>query len=396
MDLFTSLSSVLSMLSPTSSSTQSLNLQSSLSPSSSSSSASSSSHSTSLNFTPSQTSLFHALHSGTVPVLFTLASNEIITTEKVFPVTSLVSRLLYWPLYSKQIRDCFLSFTPVHEDELWFEDTLDGIPLNWMIPIGVVVDILCARRSLTRLQSSINSSSATKPSLPSSSSSKSSSLQFSENDFVLNISMFQWPFQVTSHFQNFPRHSLPRCQYTNDQSIRRHLTHTIREAVYLRYGYIKMLQQLSPTEHTELLDTLLSHNFEKYTAILQKLFSAIPNHEYWKYVPTRVYFVNFWKKEHEEKDMLWKEQQWIATQRPLPPFRENEHNQRTLLTLKDVFQQCVSTAVFESLSLPSLSYNVCALIQGITIPLSTPLYWLALHASHPDLFLYIVFVKSPM
>jgi hypothetical protein len=156
-----------------------------------------------------------------------------------------------------------------------------------------------------------------------------------------------------------------------------------------------MIQQLSPSEHTDILDSILSQNFAKSTRICDQMFSSIPNHEYWQFVPTRVYFVNFWKKEDEKRDSAWHDQQWIATQRPFPPFVENERNQRNLVTLADVFCKCVSDEVFQSLASPKLAYNICAVIQGIPIPLTTPLYWLALKASHPDLFLYIIFVKRP-
>ena len=69
--------------------------------------------------------------------------------------------------------------------------------------------------------------------------------------------------------------------------------------------------------------------------------------------------------------------------------------QQSLSTVHDAFRQLVSPKVYQALCIPSLAHNICAIVQGIPIPLSTPLYWLALHASHPDLFLYITFVKSP-
>ena len=66
---------------------------------------------------------------GSIPVIFTLAPQEVTAMEAPLPLCLSLPRQSYLPCVTQEVRQHFLSSAPAREDEMWFE--WEQIPLKW-------------------------------------------------------------------------------------------------------------------------------------------------------------------------------------------------------------------------------------------------------------------------
>eukprot|EP00455_Lapot_gusevi_P011781 TRINITY_DN1549_c0_g3_i1.p1 TRINITY_DN1549_c0_g3~~TRINITY_DN1549_c0_g3_i1.p1 ORF type:complete len:350 (+),score=69.97 TRINITY_DN1549_c0_g3_i1:106-1050(+) len=295
---------------------------------------------------------------GSVPVVFQLSANEITTLEAPPPLYMLLPRMSYLPLVSAAARSHFFSSAPPVEDEMWFE--YDGFPLKWNIPIGVLFDLFGGRRHM--------------------------------------------PWPLTVHFQRFPEKKLLRCR--NQDAVKFHFVNSFKEAMFLRYGSAKAVTNLSRAEQSQLWDSVGANSYAPYWSVMEVI-ERENGSSYPQSLPVRLLI------QSQEIDQRF-------VQLPITAFIDNNESQpQTVLSalarlsppLHRYFLCQFAPSSSEPISLdsfesPSLEEEVGieltgseyleVLVQGLKIPLSTPLLWLASHLSHPDHFLYICVVKNSL
>uniref|UniRef100_A0A6B2LDT3 Autophagy protein 5 n=1 Tax=Arcella intermedia TaxID=1963864 RepID=A0A6B2LDT3_9EUKA len=254
---------------------------------------------------------------GVVPLTIKLANNDVASPEKPPSYYLCIPRYSYITMASSAIRKYFAEFVSpsVVNDEIWFD--VGGIALKWHYPIGVLYD---------------------------------------------TYGQFQLPWSVTVHFQGFPEEQILRCP--DSDTIKSHFMNTLKEAIYLKYGDIKGINNLKIPEQNDLLSGFLNNERDKFWKVLNKL----NEEEQIRNVPIRII----------------RPDQRFVTQEPVPP----KGNDGKDTTLGELLERLVPDSVSRQNN--SLIIKNDVLIQGITPTLDMSLIWLSTNLANTDNFLYII------
>ncbi|CAG8500726.1 1912_t:CDS:2 [Paraglomus brasilianum] len=178
--------------------------------------------------TAPQNPITRAIWDGALPIKFSLDAGEADAAGAntiIEPYFIEAPRCSYFPLLTSQIRKYFtdLSLQFIGDDaEIWYD--VDGTPLKWHYPIGLLFDLHTGYRP----------DSNSPPPLP-------------------------WP--VTVHFKNFPADKLIRAQAID--ATQDFFMSMIKEADFLRNGSTKKVMNLSKNDQF-IEDSLLSRKMLQY------------------------------------------------------------------------------------------------------------------------------------
>eukprot|EP00741_Cyanophora_paradoxa_P025391 tig00000378_g24510.t1 len=180
-----------------------------------------------------------ATWSGAIPCLVTLAEHELVSLNPPPPLTLMLNRLSYLPLYEAQIRAHFAEHVPPIEDQLWFD--FAGRPLKWHVPIGVLFDLMAGTEDL--------------------------------------------PWKLQAHFTQFPADTLLRC--AGEETARQYYMNSMKEAVYLRLGTVRPVIGMTKQDQEALWESIKAENHERFVAAYRQL-TAEGAKMPLKHVPLRV------------------------------------------------------------------------------------------------------------
>ena len=131
----------------------------------------------------------------------------------------------------------------------------------------------------------------------------------------------------------------------------------------MKHGDGSKINSLTVSEQNDLWDGLLSDNMEQYHKVNEKLTGQIDN---LKSLSVRICRPN---------------QPFL--QLPVSPLQEDKTPTTLLHCLKSLLPK-------EFPQDKDDSFDFKVLIQGISVPFETPMFWLSSYFSHPDNFLYII------
>ncbi|EKE41193.1 hypothetical protein ENUP19_0253G0029 [Entamoeba nuttalli] len=210
--------------------------------------------------------------------------------------------------------------------------------------------------------------------------------------YTVNEQNVKWYFPIGVIFDALHNGSLPMeitigisqnqstfQPYENEETIKNYHIQQLKESVYLRYGSIQTIRQLAVESITPLWECHAQNKLEEYEQLLNPILITGEN---WQNIPIHWYFGSQRRYTdcipviiNDHLTTLIEGLQVFLKERDI-----NDNDPPSLQLLKtNAFEQCP---------------NLCIVIQGITIPLDTPLLWLALNLSHSDLFLHVVIRKT--
>ncbi|KAH3738125.1 autophagy protein 5-like [Dreissena polymorpha] len=166
------------------------------------------------------------------------------------------------------------------------------------------------------------------------------------------------PWKLTVHFQNFPEDELLRC--TNRDVVESHFMSVVKEADWLKHRG-NVINGMQKRDHKNMWMGLVNDKFDQFWPINKKLMET-SEEEGFKHIPFRIYQVDL-----------------PVIQKLFRPVAE------------DGQQHCLEDLL--KFALPDLDNDKWkVLLQGMEVPLSTPVHWLSEHLSYPDNFLHICVV----
>jgi len=278
---------------------------------------------------------------GEIPAVFALARDEVTTMTAPLPFHTCLPRQSLLPFVTEAVRKHFLPFAPpiIGDSQMWFEHAGDA--LRWQLPIGVLYDLLVGDRGEERL-----------------------------------------PWEITVHFQQFPSGTLLR---SSPQDAEQLLLNALKESCYLQCGSALPVMSLPPEVQRQLADALASGSYDTFAPVGEQLRKgtlaqlgggeAKP-----RAVPLRV---------------CVGQTSWRQTAVPpvVAPSKEPSRLSDALAQLMpDHFGASAGAGADASSSAAGddeAAPDERVLVQGVHVPLHTPLAWLAEACSHPDGFLYV-------
>ncbi|KAI5818567.1 autophagy protein Apg5-domain-containing protein [Pyronema omphalodes] len=281
--------------------------------------------------------LRRALWNGSIPCRIELDPSESRVFDVIEPYFISLPRMSYIPLYMTEI---YRFFTPFLIDtsvscleNAWLE--FESVPLKWHWPVGVLYDLFTGRD----------------PTVTTADDEEEHSL----------------PWKLVLRFQNFPSKHIMRIDSGNTfQGV---WLNCLKEAAFSRNGHAKAVLGLSKPESTKLWEALLSHNFDHFWNVNEKILSeAIAG-------PLRSFSIRVYVPSTPR-----------VIQQPIPPYVDNNEQQTVGTALNALLPE-----LFPSKRTPVLSRPV---IHGVVIPMSTPLIELFPIAMYPDGFLHITLAMS--
>ncbi|CAJ0633716.1 11760_t:CDS:2 [Entrophospora sp. SA101] len=203
--------------------------------------------------TAPQNPIARAIWDGALPIKFSLDTDEAeaLGVETIEPYFIEAPRCSYFPLLTsvirKYFRDMAMNFI-VDDAEIWYD--VDGTPLKWHYPIGLLFDLHTGYRP----------DSNSPPPLP---------------------------WSVTVHFKDFPADKLIRAQAID--ATQDFFMSMIKEvgADFLRNGTTKKVMNLSKNDQTQLWDGLWSKDYDKFWSVNYRL--VINDGQVPRHIPLRIY-----------------------------------------------------------------------------------------------------------
>lgn len=179
---------------------------------------------------------------GIVVARFVLSPSEIVVSTSYSPIYLVLQRNSYLPLYQEKIHNHFAPFLQEESDkEIWFD--VDGMPLKWHYPIGVLIDAFFTE----------------------------------ETKNVLDINV---------HFHDFPEQSLLHLK--NIDAMESCFMSTLKEADHLKHRG-QVINSMNRSQHKQLWNSVRMGDYEKFWSINAKLMDGYENSETFKFIPLRVY-----------------------------------------------------------------------------------------------------------
>lgn len=282
---------------------------------------------------------------GALPAVFTLAPDEITTLQPPRAFRACLPRQTFLPfgIYDS-VRSHFEPFGPPMGGKMWLEHA--GTPLRWHLPVGVLFDLLAGEEATASL-----------------------------------------PWAITVHFQSFPEEQLMQASAQEAEAI---LLHALKESCFLRCGSAMPAMSLSPASQQALVDALATDDLAAahagYVPIMQHIASAVQMQLGGRTAPRAVPIRLF------TSVAKWRQQ-------PLSPVAPSG----APATLRDALQQLLpattlaapvdATAAAEGgnpkAGADSVDASWDAVVQGVRMPVDTPLQWLWSACAHPDGWLYV-------
>eukprot|EP01134_Creolimax_fragrantissima_P000310 CFRG0310T1 len=164
---------------------------------------------------------------GKIPICFSLAADELTAGEEPpQPYYVLAPRASYLTLVTDACQRHFLNSKrepPNFDDEFWCE--LNGMPLKWNYPIGVLFDLYGSAQNL--------------------------------------------PWNITVHFQTYPEDDILHC--AEKTVVEEHMISCLKEADCIRNGSAKRTLNLLKKDLKQLWDGFRSGNYDKFWQINKRL-----------------------------------------------------------------------------------------------------------------------------
>ncbi|KAJ3062783.1 autophagy protein 5 [Podochytrium sp. JEL0797] len=329
---------------------------------------------------------------GSLPIILTLSDTDNTTARD--PLHLIALRCAYLPLYSSLIRTHFL----IDEStELWFSS--NHLALKWHYPIGLLHDIL------------------THTPLPSASSSAASLTTTTREQPAI-------PWSITLHVSSFPSDkvfkSLPTASLMNDPP-RDFFMNSLKESEFIRNLTTKKVMSLSKPDQMLLWDSLsesaalftpttnttdaeyrekLVGWHDKFWSVNSKLLGseqgagALPTpdvttptgNSFGRSVAVRLY-LGWDKPVCQDLVAPGPDVTLLHALRILVPNLVPESVVSTFDTEVDQMTSQLNALEVERES-PKPTFKIIS--HGVSVPLETPLLWLARHFSYPDDFLHLV------
>jgi len=274
--------------------------------------------------------------SGNIAIAFSLHPTDVGTLETPPPFYLALPRYSYVTMYSSEIRAHFAPYAAAlgkaAGHELWFTaNDRSQSPLRWTWPVGVLYDLYGALHT---------------------------------------------PWPVTVHTSAYPSERLLRCP--DEDTVKSHFLHSLKEAVYLRHGDVDAVNELSVVASTDLWAGILRNEMERYWGVNRQI-ALHALKKPWRSVALRI--VRAASK--------------ALQQEPIAPQGKDGRD----VTLGAVLQQLVPDAIDSSPAGPGseslrLRAGTRILVQGIAPALDSSVPWLATHLSSADNFLYIIVLGS--
>lgn len=277
---------------------------------------------------------------GELPAVFVLARDEVTTHNPPLPFHICLPRQSYLPFVVGAILDYFRPFAPpLGGDEPWYE--CKTVPLRWQIPIGVLFDLLVGEQDGSEL-----------------------------------------PWQLTIHFHGFSSATLMSSAGSAAESL---VLNSLKESCYLMCGSSLPAMSLSVAEQKKLMISLSTNSYSQYAEVASRISAQMEAHlgesKLFRAVPVRAF----------TSPTEWRQQP--AT--PNLPSGEATTVGDFLTNLLPTF--FVRRGPNEASEDSSESAEPRVIVQGVQIPLDTPLLWLHSVCRHPDGFLYITcFSQQPI
>uniref|UniRef100_A0A7S2QCZ1 Autophagy protein 5 n=1 Tax=Zooxanthella nutricula TaxID=1333877 RepID=A0A7S2QCZ1_9DINO len=271
---------------------------------------------------------------GRVLLRVRLSCDEIAWVTEPCPLFVLAPRLAYLPFFFHEVFEHFKAFVPPligQSYELWFDYA--GVPLRWHYPIGVLVDVLVGTEVPT-------------------------------------------PLDLTVHFRGGPaKEVLP---FSGIGDLKNAVMSAIRQAVFLQHGSATPWSKLPMQQQQRLWDAIKTADLEGCCAIRRSLLCESLSR--CKGLPVRVHLGGAAAKH-------------TVLLHPAPAFQSDDAG-GALVSVGGFLSSVLPPLVDERAGHFSVVEGVEVIAHGIHIPLETPLYWIALHASYLDQFVHLV-VRLP-
>ena len=189
------------------------------------------------------TAVTRQVWAGTVIARFVLSSHEVVGSPAPEPYFLALPRNSYLPLFQEKIKDHFSAHIGQTNTnpQIWFD--LDGKPLKWHYPIGVLAD-------------SFSSNSA------------------------------QGAVDITVHFEDFPEDAILRFHDMN--AIEASFMSMLKEADHLKHRG-QAMNNMNKLQHKQLWNSLRAGNYDLFWSINSKLMAGHEDTGMFKYIPLRVY-----------------------------------------------------------------------------------------------------------
>jgi len=284
---------------------------------------------------------------GHIPTVFTLAPDEVATLEKPRPFHACLPRQALLPLAIDAARAHFEKFAPPIGGEMWFEYADE--PLRWQLPVGVLFDLMVGEDDGEAL-----------------------------------------PWEVTVHFQRFPQEAVLRATGTEAEAV---LLNALKESCWLRCGSAMPAMTLTPDKQSCLAAAIRDSDVGGFTEVRELIDAGCAaqleaNSRAVRHVPVRVL----------TSPTSWRQ----APMRPAPkpaaaaPAAAPAEGagaagaEPTPAILRHALHSLLP-AHFAALDADAdaAAAEPRVLVQGVRVPLDTPLDWLWEACAHPDGWLYV-------
>lgn len=154
---------------------------------------------------------------GGIPVEFVLDRSDVCAPSPPDPIFVMVPRVALLPLAARAVLERFREFAMdvgggEVDGEVWFES--NGVPLNWHLPFGVLVDL-----------------------------------------------MEEAPRRIIVHLRSPPPSTIPRCSLA---AARRHFFHSLKQALFVETGSTQRLNALPANQWDNMFEGAASADLDKY------------------------------------------------------------------------------------------------------------------------------------
>eukprot|EP00434_Breviolum_minutum_P006972 symbB.v1.2.006152.t1/scaffold360.1/size220131/6 len=264
-----------------------------------------------------------------------LAPDEVASLNEPDPLFSLVPRVAYLPfLFSDVLEHFKKSISRMGQPyELWFD--YNNIALKWHFPVGVLCD------SLVGMEVPV-------------------------------------PWDLTVHFRGNSSLTKDLLPFSGMADLQRSVMNAFKQATFLEIGSASRFMRLEKKEHITLWNAILRSDLDTFSQVKEKLMCTSLS---------------------ECKSLAVRLHLWVSTVSTGSAPSSNSSNCDVLLHKAPPLTEDGKASTvrdFLGLVMPpllkdgELTEGVDILLQGLQVPLETPLFWLALHASYLDHFLHLV------
>eukprot|EP01083_Nonionella_stella_P069511 185327_1 len=251
--------------------------------------------------------------SGCVPVLFSMASKEVISKKDPVSIFLLLPRVSYLPLVTEKVHNHFAAYAPALSDGMWFE--FNDHPLKWNFPIGLLYDLYVNEQYQC------------------------------SNDPV---------WRLTVHFQSYPSPDVVM-SCDNKNVVKTSFFDYLKQSVFLSYNNINSVSSLKKNDQNALWNGVCKADFNLYFPVYQLIFGRLSNknNKMTRY-PFRILLRGFNDDKYKNIDL-------VPIQRPVDVENSEDGGVLTLDTcLEDIIPGVMQMYAEQTHS----DYNIDIIIQG--------------------------------